>query len=187
MSIRYRIHLDAPLRIGTGLPSLTADDTVVRGPAGPLVPSTTIKGAVRAAAAAVDDPPLEDQLLLEVFGRRDGSGGTALFSDALPAAGVTPIVSEITRVALTPARTARRGRLLTHEVVLPEAPRNGELVPLVFEGTVRFRTSSTDAVRAVVQGLSRVDGIGADRSRGLGSVRFAIDPAIVRQALEVAS
>lgn len=185
MRIRFRVHLDAPLRIGTGLPSLTADDTVVRGPSGPIIPSTTIKGAVRAAAAGVDDPPLDDRLLLRVFGRGDSGGGTALFSDALPAPGLEPVVTETTRVSLSETRTARRGRLMTHEVVLPEARRDGTLVPMVFEGSVRLRAPSTADVQAIVQGLARVEAVGAGRSRGLGNLRIAIDPAVVRQVLEV--
>lgn len=187
MKIRFRIHLDAPLRIGTGLPSLTADDTVVRGPRGPLIPSTTIKGAVRAAAAGIDDPPLDDAVLVRVFGRRDSTSGTALFSDALPAEGTEPLVTELTRVSLSEQRTARQGRLMTQEVVLAEGRHQGQVVPMVFEGTVRLRSPATEDITAIVQGLARVDGIGGDRSRGHGSVRIAIDPEAVRRASEVRS
>lgn len=176
MIVDFRLHLDAALRIGSGLPSLVADDTVVRGPDGPLIPSTTIKGAVRAAAAAVSDPPIDDAVLLRTFGRRDGDPGIALFSDALPAEGQQPIVEEITRVSLSPARTARRGRLMTHEVIAPLARTAHGLQPATFVGHVRILDDDRAAARTVVIGLASLTSLGAERSRGRGRVRVALDP-----------
>ena len=178
IAVRFRIHVDSPLRIGAGLPSLIADDTVVRDADGqPIVPATTLKGNVRAGAAAPDAGISEDTLA-RTFGRPDGASGLALFGDAAPSAGQTPVVTAVTRVSLSDTRTARRGRLMTHEVVLPFAETVDGLQPLTFEGGVRV-PSDPSVVRAVVVGLASVRALGAERSRGRGEVRVAIDPTTI--------
>jgi hypothetical protein len=174
--VLFRIHLDAGLRVGTGLPSLSADDTVVRGPGGrPIVPSTTIKGAVRSALAGLGADGPDDATMRRLLGRAGASPGVVHFSDATAPEGVEPVVSERTRVSLTSRRTAARGRLMTLEVLEPLArDAVGDLVPLVLEGTVRCPAGDTEAAETIALGLSAVRAIGGDRSRGLGRVRFAV-------------
>lgn len=181
--VRFRIHLDAGLRIGCGLPSLTADDTVVRGVDGrPIVPSTTLKGAVRSALAGLGSEGPDDATMRRILGRAGASPGAAHFSDAVAPSGIAPVVSERTRVSLTSRRTAARGRLMTLEVLEPLARReDGTLTPLVLEGVVRCPEADEAAAEVVALGLASVHAIGADRSRGLGRVRVA-----VRVASEVA-
>lgn len=179
--IIFRIHLDAALRVGTGLPSLSADDTVVRGADGrPIVPSTTIKGAVRSALAGLGAAGPDDATMRRVLGRAGASPGIVHFGDATAPEGVEPVVSERTRVSLTARRTAARGRLMTLEVLEPLARgAGGRLVPLVLEGTVRCPAGDTDAAETVALGLAAVRAIGGDRSRGLGRVRIAVRVAVL--------
>jgi CRISPR/Cas system CSM-associated protein Csm3 (group 7 of RAMP superfamily) len=176
IGVRYRIHLDSPLRIGTGVPSLTSDDTVVRGPDGrAIVPSTTIKGAVRSALASLGSSGPDDATLRAVFGRAGSDAGSVFFSDACAPDGVDPIIVERTRSALTARRTAARGRLMTFEMVEPLGiARDGHLRPLVFEGVARCLTEDREVREVAALGLAAVRAIGADRSRGLGNVRIAI-------------
>jgi hypothetical protein len=175
-AVRFRIHLDAGIRIGSGLPSLTADDTVVRGADGrPVVPSTTLKGAVRSALAGLGGEGPDDATLRRVLGRAGASPGAVHFGDAVAPDGIEPVVSERTRVSLTSRRTAARGRLMTLEVLesLAQGP-DGALVPLVLEGAVRCPEGDAEAAEVVALGLAIVRSIGADRSRGLGRVRVAV-------------
>ena len=174
--VHFRIHLDAGLRVGTGLPSLSADDTVVRGADGrPIVPSTTMKGAVRSALAGLGVDGPDDETMRRLLGRAGASPGVVHFSDAVAPAGIEPIVSERTRVSLTSRRTAARGRLMTLEVLEPLAHGPvGRLVPLVLAGSVRCPEGDREAADTIALGLAAVRAIGGDRSRGLGRVRIAV-------------
>ena len=188
MKVPFRLHLDEPLRIASGLPSLTADDTVVRGASGPIVPSTTIKGAVRAAAAGICDPALSEADLRSAFGGPDGPRGAIAFTDAHPAPGLEPVVDEVTRVSLSEARTAVPGRLMTVEVVRPLARTAEGLRPLVFVGEARILVEDPDdrLLRVLLFGLANLRALGGQRSRGHGGIRVALDPGQVARALEVA-
>lgn len=174
--VLFRIHLDAGLRVGTGLPSLSADDTVVRGPDGrPIVPSTTIKGAVRSALAGLGADGPDDATMRRLLGRAGASPGVVHFGDATAPEGIEPIVSERTRVSLTSRRTAARGRLMTLEVLEPLArDADGRLVSLVLEGSVRCPEGDPEAAEIIALGLGAMRAIGGDRSRGLGRVRLAV-------------
>jgi hypothetical protein len=175
-AVLFRIHLDAGIRIGSGLPSLTADDTVVRGADGrPIIPSTTLKGAVRSALASLGGEGPDDATMRRVLGRAGASPGVVHFGDAVAPNDIEPVVNERTRVSLTTRRTAARGRLMTLEVLEPLADGpDGALVPLVLEGAVHCPEGDTEAAEVVALGLAMVRSIGADRSRGLGRVRVAV-------------
>lgn len=185
MRVHFTVLVDSPLRIGSGLPSASADDTVVRAADGrPILPATTLKGAVRAAAASAT-PALAPGVLTRTFGRPDGAAAQAVFLDAAPRDGQQAVVDEVARVSLSSSRTARRGRLFNQEVVLPFAHTSEGLQQLVFEGAVHLLSpDDTEVLQAVVTGLARVEALGAENSRGRGQVRVAIDPRAATPVLE---
>lgn len=177
-TIRYRIRLLTPLHIGSGVPSHTADDTVVRGPDGtPEIPESKLKGAARAALlnAGVHDA----RLLAQAFGAPHGDGGTVLFTPGRPEPGLEAVVDEVTTVALTEVRTPRTGQLARVEVLQPLARSDGGLLPLWLTASVRRdplgdRPDPDPVMGTVLCGLAMIHAIGRRKTRGWGQVRVAL-------------
>lgn len=174
MNIAYKVRVLTPLAIGTGTSSLDADDAFPRGTDGmPFVPSTSVKGAVRARIQAALGPDDADA----VFGTGGARPGRVYLSDLHIASGVTPVLDVVTRAALNERRSPRRGALAATEQLLP-LDQDG--APLWLEGTMGLRPETAGAssrdLGAALVGLATLTVLGSRVHRGLGQVRVALEP-----------
>jgi CRISPR/Cas system CSM-associated protein Csm3 (group 7 of RAMP superfamily) len=193
---RFRVDVFSQLCIGTGMPSLEADQTVVRDSEGrPMIPATTLKGAARDLVRVHAGLPAD--IFAAAFGTAGraaaGSGGQAGPSDGSPSAVIItdarcrrasiPTVSIVRTVALNDDRVAVPGALASFEVVEPWVEGAGaSFTTACFEGTVRPSPlvdvdEGERAVGTVLAGLSAIASLGSRTSRGWGRVRVAIDGA----------
>jgi CRISPR/Cas system CSM-associated protein Csm3 (group 7 of RAMP superfamily) len=200
----FRIDLFSQLCIGTGMPSLEADQTVVRdGEGRPMIPATTLKGAARDLVRVHGGLPAD--ILAAAFGtagrssagrggqsgRSDGSPSAVIITDARCRPGSAPTVSIVRTVALDDDRVAVPGALASFEVVEPWVDAaGGSFSVACFQGTVRPSPlvgveQGEQAVGAVLAGLSAIASLGSRTSRGWGRVRVAIDDSGARLARAV--
>lgn len=181
----FRVDLLSPLAIGTGEPTLIADDSVTRRHDGlPMIPSTSLKGAIRDLIRTSSLPP---ELWHQAFGQPDGATSSVIITDAVATPEAT--TNLITTVALDERRVARIGALATIEVVdtSPDPSR-----PVAFHGQVLASPTAPPelarrAVGLTLLGLSAIRSLGSRTRRGWGQVRVALAPpsaALAREYIE---
>lgn len=178
MTSRYRFRIDvlSPLAIGTGEPTLLADDSLPRRLDGrPYIPATTLKGAVRDLTRVAG---VEPQLWQSAFGTSDDAPAAALLTDAVAHQDAPASVVLITSIALDGRRVAVPGALTTAELIAPAAdPAKpcslfGEVMPAPTAPT----TSAVAAAGLLLAGLAALTSVGARTRRGWGQVRVALAP-----------
>lgn len=178
MTSRYPFRIDvlSPLLIGTGEPTILADDSLPRRLDGsPYLPATTLKGTVRdlLRVAGIDRAVLD-----ATFGRPDNVTGSVIVTDAVAPSTGQPRTSLLASVALDDRRVAVTGALSTVEVLEPSGDPSS---PCSFFGHVLPAPTARPEVaeRAAgltLAGLATVRCLGTRTRRGWGQVRVALAP-----------
>lgn len=172
----FRIDVLSPLAIGTGEPTLLADDSLPRRRDGrPYIPATTLKGRVRDLTRVAEVDP---DRWRTAFGVSDTAPAAALLTDAVAPREAPAEVEHLTTVALDERRVARTGALTTMEVIAP-SPDVAHPCAL-FGAVLPSPTAASDDARAsaglLLAGLAAVTDLGARTRRGWGQVRIALAP-----------
>lgn len=178
MTSRYPFRIDvlSPLAIGTGEPTLLADDSLPRRLDGrPYIPATTLKGKVRDLTRVAG---IDGRQWRQAFGGEDATPSAVLITDAVPSVDDPVETMLISTVALDERRIAITGALTIAEVIAPSGdPRR----PSSFHGEVMPSPTAPDpvgleAAGLVLAGLAAVVDLGARTRRGWGQVRVSLHP-----------
>ncbi len=181
-AVKFRIDFHGPFRVGTGQAGRGADTTIDRDE--PL-PATSIKGAMRAAAAGLG---IADELLSQVFGAPARAGSWAFGSPHRwqafggPSAGEGFEWTRRARIRIDDdTGVVASGALFFAEEVWARAAWFDVEPLVVLDDDTRRRHEATLRIAA-----RAVHALGADRTRGLGWVDIVPeDPGDLDRDLDV--
>ena len=167
-TIKLDITFNQPFRVASGRGKGDVDDVIDRE--NPL-PSTTLKGVIRDAARLLlpgtgrGDEFKDHPLVVEVFGGRGSHDVIWHFSDPVLQAVTDDSYRSRTRVSIDEHRRARPGALyVAEELHVTKAIAEITQIGKVAEGREALHLALLHLAARLV------DGVGADRRRGLGWV-----------------
>lgn len=175
----FTITFHGPFRVGTGTPSEGLDARVDRDV---LLPSTSLKGVMRAAAS--ETLRLPDRLVSEVFGQ--GSGGVASGTGGAPwgwsdAEFATPAITPVTRIRIDDATgLTQRGALMMGEHVWASTA-SFTVFPLTLLADPARLTLHSRVLRASARAVTSLGGL---RRRGEGWVSITDDQPLTTSDVE---
>lgn len=197
------VHLEGPLLVG-GYASSTSDldaVTAIDAAGVPIIPASTLKGAIREActrlarfegddkACTIDQPCKGDCLVCQLFGRAGsdaddvlaaakidaGRLGGIFLGDARPDTRANPVEGEVLRRSLRTRPGVgidRRTRAAVPQVLYAREVLDAPGHTLV--APLRAHDVSDEAWDLFTRALRLVTGIGNSRSRGLGAVQLSL-------------
>lgn len=161
MHLDFHITFHTPFRVATGTARAGVDSAV--DPLA-LLPGSSLKGVMRAAAARL----LPSSLVDDVFGAPGDAGPWSWTGAEFP---VTPVIADRTRIALDNGVAAEGSLLINDEVWAHTAT-------FIVEQQSFIAADDVDRHTTILEFAARsVHLLGADRRRGLGSVTVGRTPS----------